>query len=91
MSNVFFVCPDCGNDKVFKVFTSSFQVVQQSPEIGKRIDESYILPNLRQSDNYIECQLCSKRFEYDSAADIGKKYVQTRQRLQKIKPATPAR
>jgi len=36
-----------------------------------------------QNDNYIECQLCLERFEYDNAASIGKKYIQTTQRLQK--------
>lgn len=81
--NTFFVCPNCGNDKEFKIFTSNFQVIKQSPEHGKRIDESDVLPNLRQNDNYIECQLCLKRFEYDNAASIGKKYIQTTQRLQK--------
>ena len=81
--NTFFVCPNCGNDKEFKIFTSNFQVIKQSPEHGKRIDESDVLPNLRQNDNYIECQLCLKRFEYDNAASIGKKYIQTAQRLNK--------
>ena len=81
--NNFFVCPNCGNDKEFKIFTSNFQVIKQSPEHGKRIDESDVLPNLRQNDNYIECQLCIKRFEYDNAASIGKKYIKTAQRLQK--------
>ena len=81
--NTFFVCPNCGNDKEFKIFTSNFQVIKQSPEHGKRIDESDVLPNLRQNDNYIECQLCLKRFEYDNAASIGKKDIQTTHRLQK--------
>ena len=83
--NTFFVCPNCGNDKEFTIFTSSFQVVKQSPELGKRIDESNALPNLRQNDNYIECQLCFQRSEYDKATTIGKKYVQTNLRLRKEK------
>ena len=49
--NTFFVCPNCGNDKEFKIFTSNFQVIKQSPELGKRIDESDVLPSLRQNDN----------------------------------------
>ncbi|MBI2471444.1 MAG: hypothetical protein HYV59_09415 [Planctomycetes bacterium] len=81
--NTFFVCPNCGNDKEFKIFTSSFQVIRQSPELGKRVVESDVLPSLRQNDNYIECQLCFKKYEYDNAAAIGKKYIQTAQRLQK--------
>ncbi len=81
MMNAFFVCPNCGNNKEFKVFTSNFQVIKQSPELGKRVIESDILPSLRQNDNYIECQLCHKRFEYDNAASIGKKYIQMTQRL----------
>lgn len=85
MLNTYFVCPSCGNDKEFKVFTSRFQVVKQSPELGKRIDESDVLPNLRQTDNYIECQLCIQRFEYENAATIGKKHVQASLRLRKMK------
>lgn len=79
--NTFFVCPHCGNDKEFKVFTSCFQVVKQSPELGKRIAESGFLPNLKQNDNYIECQLCLKRYEYESASDAGKKYAQSLRRI----------
>ena len=83
MMNTYFVCPNCGNDKEFKIFTSNFQVIKQSPNLGKRIEESNFLPNLRQNDNYIECQLCLKRHEYDTATIIGKKYVQSTHRLQK--------
>lgn len=50
MVNTYFVCPNCGNDKEFRIFTSSFQVVRQSPVLGKRIGESSVLPNLRQND-----------------------------------------
>ena len=74
-TNTFFVCPDCGNVKKFRIFTSNFQVVNQSPEIGMRIDESNVMPSLREDDNYIECTLCLKRLEYATAADIGKKYI----------------
>ncbi len=81
MMNTFFVCPHCGNDKEFKVFTSCYQAVKQSPELGKRIAESDVLPNLRHNDNYIECQLCLKRHEYESASATGKKYAQSLQRL----------
>lgn len=87
--NTFFVCPTCGNNKEFKIFTSNFQVIKQSPELGKRIDESDVLPNLRHNDNYIECQLCLKKFEYDNAVTIGKKYLQTTQKLRKIEQTTP--
>jgi len=83
MMNTFFLCPNCGNDKEFKIFTSNFRIVKQSPELGIRTDESDILPNLQQKDNYIECPLCFQRSEYESAADIGKKYIQTNLRLRK--------
>ncbi len=82
MMKAFFICPNCGNDKEFKVFTSNFQVIKQSPELGKRIVESDVLPSLRQNDNYIECQLCRERFEYDDADALGKKYIQMIQRFQ---------
>jgi DNA-directed RNA polymerase subunit RPC12/RpoP len=58
----FIVCPNCGYDEKFKVFTSNVQVIYQSPEAGIRSFESSILPNLRQGDNYIECQLCFEKF-----------------------------
>lgn len=74
-SNKFFVCPNCGNVKNFKVFTSNFQIIIQSPEYGIRMDESEILPNLRQTDNYIECQLCFKKSGYDMSLDLGEKYI----------------
>ena len=83
ITKTFFVCSNCGNDKEFKIFTSNFQVIKQSPELGIRTEESGVLPSLRQKDNHIECQLCSQRFEYDDAAAIGKKYIQEIQRLQK--------
>ncbi len=74
-TNKFFVCPNCGNVKKFKVFTSNFQIIIQSPELGIRMDESGVLPNLKQIDNYVECQLCFKKSEYDKAIDLGEKYV----------------
>ncbi|MDN3511101.1 MAG: hypothetical protein QY310_11350 [Candidatus Jettenia sp. CY-1] len=74
-TNKFFVCPNCGNIKKFKVFTSNFQIVTQSPELGIRMNESGVLPNLRQADNYIECQLCFKKSEYDAAVNLGEKYI----------------
>lgn len=74
-TNKFFVCPNCGNVKKFKVFTSNFQIIIQSPELGIRMDESGVLPNLKQIDNYVECQLCFKKAEYDKAIDLGEKYV----------------
>ena len=79
--NTFFICPNCGNNKEFRVFASAFRDIRQSPELGIRIEESDALPNLRQADTYIECKLCFQRFEYDSAATIGKKYAQTSLRL----------
>ena len=82
LTDTFFVCPNCGNSKKFKVFTSSFQVIEQSQETGVRIHESSILPNLRQTDNYIECQRCFQRYEYDNASVIGKKYIQVTKGLQ---------
>lgn len=83
LKNTFFVCPNCSNIKKFRIFTSSFQVIKQSPETGVRIDESNIMPSLRESDNYIECQVCLEKLEYDMAVDIGKKYVQRIKRLWK--------
>ena len=74
--NTFFVCPECGNDKDFKVFTSNFQCIRQSPELGVRTDVSGALPNLRQHDNYIECVPCLKRHEYNEAVTNGRRYIQ---------------
>lgn len=76
IGNTFFVCPNCGEIKKFRIFTSNFQIVEQSPEVGMRTYESGILPSLRENDNYIECQSCFKKSGYDVAADIGKKYIQ---------------
>ncbi|GAN34294.1 Fe-S-cluster redox protein [Candidatus Brocadia sinica JPN1] len=56
-------------------------MIEQSQETGVRIHESSILPNLRQSDNYIECQPCSQRYEYDDALNIGKKHIQVTKRF----------
>lgn len=83
--NTFFVCPNCGNDKKFRLFTSSFRDIKQSPELGMRIEEGDFLPNLRKTDTYVECKFCFQRFEYDNAVALGKKYIQTTQRLQNIK------
>ncbi len=80
--STFFLCPNCGNDKEFKIFTGSFQAIRQSPESGARTEASGMLPNLRQKDNYVECQLCLKSFDYDSAAIIGKSYIQTIMKFQ---------
>lgn len=80
-TNKFFVCPNCGNVKKFKVFTSNFQVIIQSPETGICTDKSGILPNLRQNDNYVECQVCFEKSEYDVAADYGKKYIKVIQKF----------
>ena len=85
--NKFFVCPNCGNVKKFKIFMSNFQVVEQSPELGVSINKGGILPNLRQNDNYVECQICFKKSDYDMALDNGKKYVQDTQKTSKIKLA----
>ncbi|MBI2471948.1 MAG: hypothetical protein HYV59_12015 [Planctomycetes bacterium] len=85
--NTFFVCPRCGNDKEFKICTTNFQAIRQSPEIGRRVDESDVLPSLRQNDSYIECKCCFQRIEYDSAAATGRRYIQATQRLFKVKHA----
>ncbi len=66
LTNTFFVCQNCGNVTKFKIFTSNFRVVKQSPETGIRIEESNIMPSLREIDNYIECQMCFKKLKYDS-------------------------
>lgn len=89
--NAFFVCPKCGNDKEFNIFTSSFQAIKQSPELGKRVDESDILPSLRQNDTHIECKCCFQKIEYDSAATIGKRYIQMTQKLLKAKHLLPTK
>lgn len=86
ITKTFFVCSNCGNNKEFKIFTSNFQVIKQSPELGVRTEESGVLPSLRQKDNHIECQLCSQSIEYDDAAATGKKYIQETQRLYKYAP-----
>lgn len=83
MANTFFICSHCGNNREFKVISSNFKVIKQSPELGIRTDESDPLPNLRKEDNYIECLVCLQRFEYDTAATIGKRYIQTTLRLKK--------
>ncbi len=85
ITNIFFICPNCGNDKEFRIFTSNFRDIKQSPELGIRIEESDALPNLRQTDTYVECKFCFQRFEYDNAIAIGKRYVQTFRRLQRTK------
>lgn len=76
-TNKFFVCPNCGSLEKFKIFISSFLTVRQSPELGICIDESGVLPNLRHTDNYVECQVCFKKSEYDRALDLGKSYVKS--------------
>ena len=77
----FFVCPHCGNTKVFKVFSSNFQVIVQSLETGMRIDESGTLPSLRKADNFIECSSCFQKLDYDAAAYLGHKFVNQHQKL----------
>lgn len=75
LANTFFACSKCGNKKKFRVFTSSFRTIEQSPELGIRI-ESGILPNLRENDNYVECLSCSQRFDCDAAIPIRKDYAE---------------
>ncbi len=83
--DTFFICPNCGNNKEFRIFASAFRDIRQSPELGIRREESDALPNLRQTDTYIECKLCFQKFEYDRASAVGKKYIKTTQRLRKTK------
>lgn len=85
--NTFFICPRCGNDKEFKIFTTNFQDIRQSSDLGMRVDESDFLPSLRHSDTYIECKCCFQKIEYDNAATTGKRYIQATQRLLKTKYA----
>ncbi len=89
MTSTFFICPHCGNNHEFLVITSNVRVIRQSPEVGLRTEESDPLPNLRENDNYIECRLCLQRFEYDTAANIGKRYIQTALRFQKYSQHQP--
>lgn len=74
IANTFFACSKCGNKKKFRVFTSSFRAIEQSPEPGG-YKESGALPNLRENDNYVECQLCSQRLDCKSALPPGKTLV----------------
>lgn len=83
LTNTFFICPKCGNVEKFRVFTSSVKFISQSSELKMRTEESNVMPNLRGYDNYIECQMCFKKLEYDLAIDIGKKYLQKSIRLYK--------
>ena len=55
ITSTFFVCPNCGNAREFKIFIGSFQAIRQSPESGARTEASGMLTNLRQKDNYVEC------------------------------------
>ncbi len=82
-TNTFFACPNCGNVRKFKIFTSNFQIIEQSPETGLRIGESGILPSLRHNDTYVECQLCLKKSDYDMVVAVGKKYVEESQGVKK--------
>ena len=77
----FFVCPHCGNTKIFKVFSSSFQVIVQSLETGGRVDESDTLPSLRKTDNFIECSSCFQKLDYEVAAYLGNKFISKHQEL----------
>jgi len=77
----FFVCQYCGNTKIFKVFSANFQVVVQSLEAGRRIDESGMLPSLRKADNFIECSSCFQKLDYDAAVHLGNKYISKHQKL----------
>lgn len=77
----FYVCPHCGNTKVFKIFNANFQVIVQSLEAGKRIDQSGTLPSLRKTDNFIECSSCFQKIDHDTAAYLGDKYVSKHQEL----------
>ncbi|MBM4055628.1 MAG: hypothetical protein FJ264_13400 [Planctomycetes bacterium] len=79
--NAFFICPGCGNNKEFFIFTSNVQAIRQSPELGIRTNESDLLPSLRKNDTYIECKCCFQRLEYDNAATTGKKYIQMTRRF----------
>jgi len=74
VANTLFACSRCGNKKKFRVFTSSFRTIEQSPELGVRV-ESGVLPNLRENDNYVECLLCSQKLDCDAAITIGKKVI----------------
>jgi len=66
--DTFFICPKCGNDKEFKIFTTNFQDIIQSSRLGLRLDESAFLPSLRQRDTHVECKCCFQKIEYDNAA-----------------------
>ncbi|MCF6149692.1 MAG: hypothetical protein E3K37_13645 [Candidatus Kuenenia sp.] len=82
MTNEFFICPVCGNNKDFKIIFSSFKTIKQSPVIGIRTEESNALPNLRDTDNYIECSWCLKKYTHDVALNIGRRYMRALKRFQ---------
>ena len=76
IGNTFLACPNCGDIKKFRIFTSNFQIVEQSPQLGVRTFESAILPCLRENDNYIECQSCLKKQGMIVQQISVKKYIQ---------------
>ena len=71
--------------KNFESLRVAFEILNSPPELGMRVEESDVLPNLRETDTYVECKFCSQRFECDSAAAVGKKYIKTTRSLEKIK------
>lgn len=74
--STFFGCPNCGNTRKFKIFVSTFQVIEQSPRNKARTNKSGVLPNLRTNDNYVECQYCLRITDYDKAVSTGKKHLE---------------
>lgn len=75
----FYVCPHCGNTRIFRIFSTNFKVIVQSLEAGKRIDESGVLPSLRRADNFIECSSCFQKIDTEAAAYLGDKYISKHQ------------
>jgi hypothetical protein len=90
-TNKFFGCPYCGNVEKFKIFTSNYQVIKQSQETGMCVDKSGILPNLRQHDNYVECQKCLKKSEYEVAIDLGRKFIEHARNFSLANASLPVR
>ncbi len=56
-----------------KIFTTNYQDIRQSSDLGMRVDESDYLPSLRQDGTHTECKCCFQKIEYYSAATTGEK------------------
>jgi hypothetical protein len=65
---------------LIKIFTTNYQDIRQTSDLGMSVDESNFLPSLRQGYTRIECKRCFQKIEYDSAVTIGERDIQTTQK-----------